>query len=141
MTCLTLGPFAIDPDGVLEPRAPELRPAIRFDWRGRPVEAALHDGALELAAIAGRVPSTAEPGADRASAFEAIRSLPGSLPEGWRVRLLPDHRIQLEAATPVRPAATATTLVAAMVRFALALDPYLDRLDSTCATASGNWNT
>lgn len=130
---LTLGPFAVERDGTLQPRAPGLRPAMRFAWRGRWCEAALSGEAVQLATVAGRIPSTAEAGADRPQAFEAMAALPGSLPPGWRARLLPDHRIVLESSAPLSEPPTATELVAAMVRFALALDPYLDRLDSTCA--------
>jgi hypothetical protein len=132
MSSMTLGPFAVDRQGTLQPREPALRPAMQFAWRGHPCEAALTGEALLFAAIAGRVPSTAERGADRETAFQEVRALPNSLPPGWRMRLLPDHRIQLETDEPVAPGQTATSLVAAMVRFALALDPYLDRLEASC---------
>jgi hypothetical protein len=132
MQALTLGPFAVDQDGTLQPREPGLRPAVRFAWRGRHCEAALSGEAVQLAAFAGRIPSTAEAGADRPLAFEALAALPRSLPPGWQARLLPDHRIMLESSAPLPEPPTATELVAAMVRFALALDPYLDRLDSAC---------
>jgi len=145
MSSMTLGRFAVDRQGVLQPREAAHHPAMRFEWRGRACLAALTGDGLQLAAIAGRVPSTAELGADRAMAFDDVRSLPASLPPGWRMRLLPDHRIQLEADQPMDPAATATAVVSAMVRFALALDPYLDRLESSCggagSAASGNWKT
>jgi hypothetical protein len=95
---------------------------------------------VHLAAIAGRIPSTAEPGTDRATAFETVATLPRSLPPGWRVKLLPDHRIRLEAATN-GAVPTATSVIAAMVRFALALDPYLDRLESASAGPSGRLNS
>lgn len=129
---LTLGPFAVDQDGTLQPREPGLRPAMRFAWRGRWCEASLSHESVQLAALAARIPSTAEAGADRPEAFKAIAALPGSLPPGWRARLLPDHRLLLESSAPLQEPPTATGLVAAMVRFALALDPYLDRLDTAC---------
>jgi hypothetical protein len=134
---LTLGPFAVDRDGTLQPRAPGLRPAMRFAWRGRRCEAALTREEVHLAAFAARIPSTAEAREGRPGAFEAIAALPGSLPPGWKARLLPDHRVVLEAAAPLSEPPTATELVAAMVRFALALDPYLDRLESACGPLSG----
>jgi hypothetical protein len=133
---LTLGRFAVDRDGTLQPREPGLRPAMRFAWRGRWCEAALSAEEVRLATVAGRIPSTAEPGADRPQAFKAMAALPGSLPPGWRAKLLPDHRIILESSAPLSEPPTATELVAAMVRFALALDPYLDRLDTACGGAS-----
>ncbi len=135
MAPLILGPFAVERNGALRPRQPGPPPALRFAWRGRRCEAALAPDGLQLAAIAGRIPSTAEAEADRAAAFAALATLPGSLPPGWRLRLLPDHRIRLEATEAAAP--TATGMIAAMVRFALALDPYLDRLDSASAGPSG----
>jgi hypothetical protein len=138
---LTLGPFAVDRDGTLQPRAPGLRPAMRFAWRGRRCEAALTREEVHLAAFAARIPSTAEARACRPGAFEAIASLPGHLPAGWKARLLPDHRLVLESSAPLSEPPTATELVAAMVRFALDLDPYLDRLESACGPGSGTVNS
>ncbi|MBR0678737.1 hypothetical protein GXW77_21425, partial [Roseomonas alkaliterrae] len=76
------------------------------------------------------IPSTADPAADRPRAFAALARLPPRLPRGWSLRLMPDHRIRLEAETPLESPPNATALVAAMVRFALALDPYLDALEA-----------
>lgn len=128
---LTLGPFAVAPDGTLSPRPASRPPALRFAWRGRPCEARLENGRLRLSALAGRVPSTAEPGADRAWTFGEVSRLPQELPDDLALRLTPDHRLTLEAEAPARGSAPA--LVGEMVRFALALDPYLDRLDSVGA--------
>jgi hypothetical protein len=133
MQPITLGSFAVARDGALQPRRAGSHPAIRFAWRGRACEAALTGDAVQLAAIAARVPSTAEPGVDRPGAFAELAALPRSLPSGWRLSLLPDHRIRLEACAPLEAPPTATALITLMVRFALALDPYLDRLDSACA--------
>lgn len=141
MQPITLGPFAVAPDGALQPRETGRRPVLRFAWRGRRCEAELTGDTLRLAAIAARIPSTAEPGSDRTGAFAALAALPRSLPPGWRLSLLPDHRIRLETAAPLAAPPTATALIASMVRFALALDPYLDRLDSACGTASGTVKT
>ena len=140
MQPLNLGPFAVARDGVLQPREATEPPALRFCWRGRRCEAALTVDGVQIAAIAGRIPSTAEPGADRSMALDAVAALPRSLPPGWRLRLLPDHRIRLEAALDAQPIPTATSVIAAMVRFALALDPYLDRLDAASAGPSGRLN-
>ena len=135
---LTLGPFAVGEDGVLVPRAPELHPpCLRFAWRGRRCEARL-DGPEELwlAAIAARIPSTAEPdgAARRGAAFAALGAIAPALPSGWRLALTPDHQVRLEARARLAAPVTATGLLAAMVTFALALDPYLDRLDSAGAS-------
>jgi hypothetical protein len=122
---------------VLAPRAPGLDPpCLRFTWRGRRCEARL-DGPEEvrLAAIAARIPSTAEPGgaARRAAAFAALGAVAQALPIGWQLVLTPDHRVRLEARGRLPAPATATSLIAAMVGFALTLDAYLDRLDSAGA--------
>lgn len=128
---LTLGPFAVAADGTLAPRAPGLSPAIRFAWRGRLCEARLQEDALRLRAIAGRIPSTAEPGADRHFTARAVAALPAEMPEGWQLRLTPDHRVALERQES--PRTTAVSLLAEMVRFALALDPHLERLEGVGA--------
>jgi hypothetical protein len=91
---------------------------------------------LRLSAVAGRIPSTAEPDADRARTFEALADVPVELPPGWRLRLTADHRLCLESEAAAE--ASAAGLVAALVRFALALDPYLDRLE---AAGVGRLNT
>lgn len=124
---MTLGPFAVARDGTLSPRAPGLSPAIRFAWRGRLCEALMQEGGLRLRAIAGRIPSTAEPGADRHSTIRALAGIPPDMPPGWMLRLTADHRLAVETQAPHR--ATAVALLGEMVRFALALDPYLDRLE------------
>jgi hypothetical protein len=137
MPPITLGPFAIDRTGTLSPRSAECRPALRFAWRGRHCEAAIGGGGVTLAAIAARIPSTAEPGADRERAFAAVAMLPRDLPPGWQLRLTADHRVLVEVAAALRAAPTATSLLTAMVRFALALDPYLDTLEAGGVGAPG----
>ncbi|MBX9701814.1 MAG: hypothetical protein K2X74_20430 [Acetobacteraceae bacterium] len=141
MQSLTLGPFAVDAGGTLTPRAAGLRPALRFAWRGRACEAELGEDTVRMAAIAARIPSTADPGADRPGALAALATLPPAMPEGWTLRLLPDHRISLETAEPLDSPATAVALVTRLVRFALALDPYLDRLEAAGAEAPGSPST
>ena len=121
------GPFLVEPDGAL--RATRT-PALRFAWRGRGCEARIEDGMVSLSAGAGAVPYTAERPAERRAALAAIADLPGQLPQGWRLSVLPDLRLRLETALPLQAPTTAIALVAAMVGFVLALDPYLDRLDS-----------
>ncbi len=134
---LTLGPFAIDPRGALLPRDPGQWPQLRFAWRGRPCQAALGADEVHLAAIAARIPSTADTGADRPGALAALAGLPPAMPQGWRLRLLPDHRICLEAREALAGPPTAVALVARLVRFALALDPYLDRLEAAGTEVPG----
>ena len=125
---MTLGPFNVAPDGTLSPRAPGLSPAIRFAWRGRVCEALMQEGGLRLRAVAGRIPSTAQAGADRHSTARAVTRMPAEMPAGWKLRLTADHRLKLETQAPWR--GTAVGMLGEMVRFALALDPYLDQLEA-----------
>jgi hypothetical protein len=130
MDGLLIGPFAVAEDGAICPATPELRPVLRFAWRGHACEAAVGDRALTLRAWAGRIPSTAEPDACRASAFSAISEVARGLPQGWTARLAPDHRVRLETDCGLAGPVSAVALIAEMVRFALTLEPYLDRLDA-----------
>lgn len=130
MDTIELGRFAVTPDGALSARYPPERPALRFAWRGRACEAHFDPGAIRLAADAARIPSTADRPGDRPRAFAAVAALPKQLPLGWRARLLPDHRIRIEAEAPMDNPSNATALVTAMVRFALTLDPVLDALEA-----------
>ncbi len=130
MDTIELGRFAVTPDGTLTPRRAPDPPSLRFAWRGRPCQARFDPGAIRLAADAARIPSTADRAADRPRAFAALAELPRRLPDGWQARLLPDHRIRIEAEAPMDSPSNATALVAALVRFALALDPYLDVLEA-----------
>jgi hypothetical protein len=130
-TPLTLGPFAVAPDGTLSPRAPGLNPAIRFAWRGRVCDASMQEGSLRLRAMAGRIPSTAEAGADRHFTARAVADMPAGMPVGWRLRLTADHRVALE--TQAAAQTTAVSLLSELVRFAMALDPHLDRLEGVGA--------
>ena len=128
---MTLGPFTVAPDGTLAPRAPGLRPALRFAWRGRRCEARWQDGVLHLSAIAARIPSSAGQREARRRAFAALPQLPAGLPAGLGLRLTPDHRLALEA--EAKPPATAAGLITALVRFALEMDPVLDRIEAAGA--------
>jgi len=123
---LPLGPFRVFEDGLVSPLTPERLPRLRFAWRGQDCHAALADG-LHLGADVGRLRSTAS-GADRAAAFAALPALRGALPAGCHLRLLPDHRLRVETRAELDAPASAISMVAAMVRFALALDPWLDEM-------------
>ena len=128
---LTLGPFQVSPDGTLAPRAPGLRPMVRYAWRGRACAAEVTEVGLRLVALAGRIPSTARRGVDRRAVASAVGAMRGNLPPGLRLHLLADHRVVLRAEDVVaeRPV-RAHALVAGMVRFALSLDGLLDELDA-----------
>lgn len=137
MSALPLGPFVVHRDGTLATIEPEARPAMRFAWRGRDCEAGFTPQGLRLSTIAARVPSTADRAADRPRAFETLARLRQELPAGWRLRLLPDHRIRIETDAPFADPPTVISLVVSMVQFALVVDPYLDRLASGGAGVSG----
>lgn len=128
---LNLGPFQVSSDGALAPRAPGLRPVVRYAWRGRACAAEVTDVGLRLVALAGRIPSTARSGVDRRAVVAAVGAMRGNLPTGLRLHLLADHRVVLRAEDVVaeRPV-RAHALVAGMVRFALAMDGLLDQLDA-----------
>lgn len=127
MAHLAHGPFLIADDGSLTLLR---QPALRFAWRGRGCEATVETGRVSLTVQAGAVPYTVEQPAARPGAFAALGTLRGDLPAGWRIRLRPDHRISLETEVALPAGPTATALLSVMVGFALALDPYLDRLES-----------
>ncbi len=135
---LTLGPFSVAKDGTLSPRAPGVRPVVRYAWRGRAFAAEVMEDDLLLTALAGRIPSTVERHADRAAVVRALTRLRDELPPGLSLHLMPDHRLLLRRrrhrAPPGAPLA-ALSLVTELVSFALALDPYLDQLEDAGARA------
>jgi len=135
---MTLGPFNVANDGTLSPRAPGIRPVVRYTWRGRACAAELTQAGLRMTALAGRIPSTVELHADRRAVVSALTRLRDELPPGLSLHLLPDHRLLLRRhgqwRSPGTPLA-ALALVTEMVGFALALDPYLDQLEEAGAGA------
>ena len=131
-----LGPFMVDSGGRLSPSEPEKIPAFLFRWRNRVVRARLAeaspaDGRLALQSTLGRVPSTAGISDEtrRPRSFAAMHWLPRSVPPGWRVTLLADHRVWLETETQIALPITAAALITEITRFLLALGPYLDLLN------------
>jgi hypothetical protein len=132
------GPFLVEPDGALRT---ERAPAVRFAWRGRRCAARIDRGRLHISVGAGHVPYTAERPAARPQALAAIAALPAELPDGWRLRLTPAHALDLEQECALATPLTATSLIAALVSFALALDAYLERLDSAGVAAPGRLKT
>ena len=126
------GPFLVDGEGSLHPDG---RPALRFAWRGRRCEARVMPGRVALSVAAGAVPYTAEKQARRRGALAELTRLPAALPAGWHLRILPSHRLRLETEQKLPDPSGAAALVSAMVRFALQLDPYLDRLEAAGVAA------
>jgi hypothetical protein len=139
-----LGPFTVDSEGRLSPCESEKTPAFLFRWRDRVVHAWLaqadpEDGRLALQSTLGRVPSTASApdGTLRPRSFAMLHWLPRSVPPGWRVCLLADHRVWLETETRIALPITAAALITEITRFLLTLAPYLDLLDEVGLTALG----
>lgn len=126
---LQIGGFMVDRRGRLRPHRPQGRPALRFRWRGHDCTAVLGPKGLELSARAGEIPSTATAVERRGAVIRALDALPSELPPDWTLALSPSHALWLDASREIE-APTATRLIAEMVRFALALDPYLDRLSA-----------
>ena len=136
----SLGPFSVDDQGRIAPRDGAEMPHFMFRWRDRKVTARLlgrdGDGSLTISAWLGRMPSSAVPastepvGNDRRRAsFAALRGFLDMMPADWRVRLLPDHQVRLEAEILLAWPATAVDLMTELTRFLLALAPYLDLLE------------
>jgi len=126
---MTLGPFAVARDGTLFPAAPERAPGFGFRWRGRRIAARLLPGSVGFSVVAAHVPFTAENPALRTQAIAAVAGLRALLPEGWGLRLTPDHAIHIEAEAPLGRPPTATRLVAAATGFVLALAPIVALLE------------
>jgi hypothetical protein len=131
-----LGPFTVDSEGRLSPGEPAGTPAFLFRWRNRVVRAKLAQGdppsgRLALQSTLGRVPSTAATpnGTLRPRSFVLLHWIPRSVPPGWRVRLLADHRVWLETETRIAMPLTAAALITEITEFLLALSPYLDLLE------------
>jgi len=130
-----LGPFSVDPSGRISPRSGAGLPRFTFQWRDRKLSAELRsteaDSRLTISAWLGRVPSSADPGSisRREDSFQTLRGLLNALPSDWRLRLLPDHQVCLEAALPLSWPTSAVELMTEITRFLLALAPYLDLVD------------
>jgi hypothetical protein len=138
-----LGPFIVDTEGRLAPNKPEDTPAFLFRWRQRVVRARLVDapngeGSMVLQTTLGRVPSTASvpEGALRPQSFALLHWLPRYLPPEWRMMLLSDHRIILDAQPQISFPITAASLLRELTCFLLALSPYLDLLDEAGVNAA-----
>jgi hypothetical protein len=145
-----LGPFIVTEAGELSPASQDTVPAFSVRWRERSVHIRMNhvgqrpdvSGALDLSVVLGRVPSTSGGDAvarqeSRIRAFAAVRALKAALPDKWRLALLPDHRVALEAAAEIDLPATVAELVTEVTMFLLALDPYLDLVEEAGVIAPG----
>jgi hypothetical protein len=136
-----LGPFTIDSEGRISPFEPHAVPGFLFRWRDRVVRARLGEGEpmagrLMLQTTIARVPSTAGTPDEtlRPRSFDLVRWLERSVPAGWRVCLLADHRVWLETERQIAMPITAAALMTEITCFLLDLEPFIDLLDESGLT-------
>lgn len=133
-----IGPFLVNPAGVLELREHKRVPVLRFRWQQRSVyvrigtaaSAASRLDALTATIVAARVPSTgagtADAGQRRAGAFRAIRMLQAVVKGSWSIRLLPDHTVALIGQRSLDRPLVATSLLSELTLAMLDAAPYLE---------------
>jgi hypothetical protein len=126
---MPLGPFLVGDGGRLEVRRQDSQPGFSFQWRGRRFIVRLASQRLYFAVPAGRVPSTASGAGRRAQALALLRTLPQALQPGWSLRLLPDHRIQLEIEQHMDWPTTIGALMAPVIALVMDAAPLLDVMD------------
>jgi hypothetical protein len=126
---LILGPFAVDAEGRLAPARDDCSPGFSVRWRGRVVHARLADGSLAMETVLGRVASSARDVTARTDGLKALRAMTRTLPAGWRLTLMADHRPRLETAAVLPMPVTVTRLVTELTAFLLELSPWLDWMD------------
>jgi hypothetical protein len=128
-TSIPLGPFLVQENGHLTLRQPSSEPGFTFMWRERRFAVRIRQSGMSLSVPIGRLPSTSA-GAGRRDATMAFLPVLGrNLPPGWRMRLLPDHRIQIDTDRPMDLPATASSLMAPVVGLLLRAAPVLDLMD------------
>jgi hypothetical protein len=126
---MPLGPFLVGDLGRLDVRRQDASPGFSFQWRDRRFLVRLAGQRLYFAVPAGRVPSTSAGGGRRAAGLELLRALPAALQPGWSLRLLPDHRIQLETEQPMDWPTTVGALMTPVIALVMDAAPVLDLLD------------
>jgi hypothetical protein len=128
---MPLGPFLVEDGGRLAFRSQETEPAFSFQWRNRWFQVRLAEKRLRFAVPVGRVPSTASGAGRREAGLALFRILPAALPQGWTLRLLPDHRVQLETEQPMAWPATVAALMTPVFALLMQAAPLLDLMDET----------
>jgi hypothetical protein len=121
-----LGPFLVLENGSLALRHTHNPPNYSFTWRDRRFGVSIHQDRMVLGGAVGRLPSTSSDGSQRQRATALLRALPRALPEGWRLQLLPDHRIRIEAEHVMHMPSTASALITPVVRLLLRAAPLID---------------
>jgi hypothetical protein len=128
-TPLKLGPFLVDAGGRLGFHNPDQPPAFSFLWRSRCVSVRLRADSMMFSVPVGRLPSTSAGGGKREAAMALLRALAHNLPAGWRLRLLPDHRIQVDTEHRMDLPTTIAALLTPVVGLLLRAAPLLDLMD------------
>jgi hypothetical protein len=109
------------------------------------VQAGLHpaeEGAtLQLQAVLGRVPSSAQASPDRRDALLAVLRQLVDHAAPLRLGLSADHRVVLRGGTELAAPVTSRSLVAAVTGFVLAVAPYFDLIAESGAAGAGSVNT
>ncbi len=135
----SLGSFSVDELGRISLRDGGAG-GFCFRWRGRAVALQVQGAGsgcrIRITAQAGRVPSSALAAERRPDALQLARLLGDALPAGWRMRLLADHRFEIEAEEDLPAPALGGELLVPATRFAIRLGPYLDLLDEHGVTAN-----
>ena len=126
---MPLGPFLVEEGGRLTFRQPGSQPGFTFLWRNRCFAVRLLGEKLSCAVPVGRVPSSSAGGGRRDQAMELLRVLARNLPAGWRIALLPDHRVQLSATLAMDWPATAAALITPIYALLMRAAPVLDVID------------
>jgi hypothetical protein len=128
-TPIPLGPFLVQENGHLELRKPDDEPGFTFLWRGRRFAVRIRRDRMSFSVPVGRLPSTSAGGGRREAAMALLRALGRNLPAGWRMRLLPDHRVQIDSDQHMGLPTTASALMAPVVGLVLRTAPLLDLMD------------
>jgi hypothetical protein len=129
MTQVQLGPFLVQENGQLALRQPGSEPGFTFMWRGRRFAVRIRQTGMSLSVPVGRLPSTSAGAGRREAATELLRALARHLPSGWGMRLLPDHRIQIDSDQVMDLPATIGGLLTPVVGLLLRVAPVLDLVD------------
>jgi hypothetical protein len=128
-TPIPLGPFLVQESGHLELRRPDDAPSFTFMWRTRRFSVRIRRDRMSFSVPIGRLPSTSAGGGRREAAMGLLRALGRNLPAGWRMRLLPDHRIQIDLEQYMALPTYATALMTPVVSLVLRTAPLLDFMD------------
>lgn len=133
-TSMPFGPFLITDGGRLSFRAPNTEARFTFTWRKRCFAVMLQGGHLSCAVPVARLPSTSGGAARRDAAMRLLRALGQHAPAGWRLRLLPDHRIQLDTKQVLTWPTTAADLITPIFGLVMQAAPVMDLLDEAWMT-------